>query len=142
DLTLAEREARTACEAARPFPTFAGEVTALHAHILLEHGRVEEALAVAEAGVRELERLGLAGHGGSHLRPSWTEALHAPGRVEAARTALADTLPRLKKRLDDIPEPAARERYLANVPANARVVALARAWLGAEAVRVLGVTPG
>ena len=60
------------------------------------------------------------------------------GRVEAAHAALSDTIPRLKKRLDDIPEPAARERYLTNVPANARVVVLAKAWLGEEAVRALG----
>jgi hypothetical protein len=60
------------------------------------------------------------------------------GRIEDARAALADVLPRLKKRLDDIPEPAARARHLTNVPANARVVALARAWLGEEAVRALG----
>jgi hypothetical protein len=57
------------------------------------------------------------------------------GRTDAARAALADMIPRLKKRLDDIPEAAARERYLANVPVNARVVALAKAWLGEEAVR-------
>jgi hypothetical protein len=60
------------------------------------------------------------------------------GRAEDARATLADTIPRLQKRLDDIPEPAARERYLANVPANARVVALAKQWLGEEAVRTLG----
>ena len=53
--------------------------------------------------------------------------------------ALADILPRLKKRLDDIPEPFWRARYLTNVPANARVIALAKAWLGEEAVRVLGL---
>jgi hypothetical protein len=137
DLVAAEQEARVACEAARPFPTFAGKVTALHASILLEQGRAHEALAVAEAGVRELERLGLEGHGEIDLRLSLAEALYAVGRTDAAHAALADTIPRLKKRLDDIPEPAARERYLANVPASARVVALAKAWLGEEAVRIL-----
>jgi hypothetical protein len=138
DLIDAEREARAGCEAVRPFQGFASEVRALHASVLLEQGHAEEALAVAEAGVRELERLGLEGHGEIDLRLSLAEALHAVGRIEEARVALAGILPRLKKRLDDIPEPAARERYLTNVPANARVIALARAWLGDEAVRVLG----
>jgi hypothetical protein len=138
DLVDAEREARTACEAVRPFPGMAWEFLALHARILLEQGRTEQALAVAEVGVQELERLGLEGRGEIDLRLSMAEALHAVGRTDAAHTALADIIPRLKKRLDDIPEWAARERYLANVPANARLVALAKAWLGEEAVRTLG----
>jgi hypothetical protein len=139
DLALAEREARAACEAVRPFPPYAWELIALHARILLEQGRAEEALAVAEAGVRELERLGLEGSGEIALRLSLAEALHATGKTDAAYATLADILPRLKKRLDDIPEPAARERYLTNVPANARVVALAKAWLGEDAA-VRGLT--
>jgi hypothetical protein len=32
--------------------------------------------------------------------------------------------------VDDIPDAAARERYLTKVPANAHVVALASEWLG------------
>jgi eukaryotic-like serine/threonine-protein kinase len=137
DLALAEREARAACEAVRPFPGYAWRLIALHARILLEQGRSEEARAVAEAGVGELSRLGLEGSGEIELRLSLAEALHAAGRAEDGRATLADVIPRLKKRLDDIPEPAARERYLANVPANARVVALAKEWLGEEAVRAL-----
>jgi hypothetical protein len=138
DLALAEHEARVGREAAQAFPGCAWEVTALHARILLERGRAEEALAVADGGVRELERLGLEGNGEIDLRLSLAEARHAAGRVETARAALSDTIPRLKKRVRDIPEPAARERYLGNVPANARVVALAKAWLGEETVRALG----
>jgi hypothetical protein len=138
DLVAAEREARMACDAVRAFPAYAGPIVALHARILLEQQRVGEALAVAEAGVRELERLGLEGAGEIDLRLSLTETLHAVGRTQDARAVLADILPRLEKRLADIPEPAARERYLTNAPANARVVALAKAWLGEEAVRVLG----
>jgi len=130
DLALAEREARVGRDAARAFPGSSWEVIALHARILLEQGRAEEAIAVAEAGVRELERLGLEGNGEIDLRLSLAEAHHAAGRVEAARAALSDTIPRLKKRALDIPDPSARERYLADVPANARVIALAEAWLG------------
>jgi eukaryotic-like serine/threonine-protein kinase len=132
DLTDAEREARAACEAVRPFPSFGWGVIALHARILLGQERAEDALAVAEAGVREIERLGLEGSGEIDLRLSLAEALHAVGRTDAARETLADVLPRLKKRLDDIPEAAARERYLTEVPANARIVALAKEWLDLE----------
>src|SRR5262249_16383552 len=55
DLVAAEREARTACEAVRPFPAYAWWIIAFHASILLEQGRAEEALAITEAGVQELE---------------------------------------------------------------------------------------
>jgi hypothetical protein len=55
DLVGAEREARAGCEAVRPVPGIAWEIIALHAGILLEQGRPDEALAVADAGVRELE---------------------------------------------------------------------------------------
>jgi hypothetical protein len=133
----AEREASAAYEAVRPFPGFVWDVLALQMHILLEQGRAEDALAVGEAGVRELDRLGVEGWGEIALRLSMAEALHAVGRTDAARATLADLIPRLKKRADDIPEPAARERYLTNVPANARVVALTLAWLGEEAARAL-----
>src|SRR5262249_36245716 len=97
DLASAEREARAGEEVARPFPSYAAEVPALHARILPEQGRAEEALAVAEAGVREQERLGLAGFAEIDLRLSMVETLHAVSRTDAARAALADMIPRLKK---------------------------------------------
>jgi hypothetical protein len=49
----------------------------------------------------------------------------------------------LKKRADDIPEPALRARYLTNVAVNVRVAVLARAWLGEDAGdSTLGPGPG
>src|SRR5262249_16895625 len=41
DLTLAEREARAGCEAAREAPGHAWGIIALHASILIEQGRAE-----------------------------------------------------------------------------------------------------
>src|SRR5687767_2529779 len=100
--------------------------------MLLEQGRADESLAVAQDGVQELERLDLAGIGEIALRLSLAEALHATGMTDEARAALSKTVERLRPRLEDIPEAAARARYLANVPANARLVALAKAWLGLD----------
>jgi hypothetical protein len=37
-------------------------------------------------------------------------------------------------RIHDIPEEFPRERYLTQVPVNARLIALGRAWLGEAAV--------
>jgi eukaryotic-like serine/threonine-protein kinase len=100
--------------------------------ILLDLGRAAEAVEIGEEAVQHLERLGVAGHGELDLRVALAEARHAAGQVDAAHALLADVIPRLKKRLDDIPEPAARERYLTNVPLHARLVALAKAWLGLD----------
>jgi len=134
DLAGAEAEARAACEAARPFPPHLWELTALRMRILLDLGRTTEAVAIGEEAVQHLERLGLAGYGELALRLAVAEARHAAGQTDAAHAMLADTIPRLKKRMDDIPEAAARERYVTNVPTNARLLALAKEWLGAAAV--------
>ena len=88
-----------------------------------------------------MEQLGLAGYGEIALRLAVAEARHAAGDAGAAREALADTLRRLWIRAEGIPEAAARERYLTEVPTNARVIALARAWLGDEAVKPPGLDP-
>jgi len=131
-LAGAEEDARIGCEAGRPFPAYVWEVIALRSRILLEQERAEEAIAVAEQGVQELERLDLGGYGEIALRLSLAEALHAAGRIDAAHAALAKTVERLRRRLDNIPDAAWRERYLTQVPAHARLLALAHDWLGAD----------
>ena len=130
DLVGAEEEARVACEAARPFPPYSWDVIALRIRILLDLGRTAEALEIGEEAVQHMEQLGLEGCGELALRLALAEARHAAGQVDAARALLADAIACLKKRLADIPEPAARERYLTNVPTNARLVLLAKEWLG------------
>jgi serine/threonine protein kinase len=134
DLPGAEAEARMACEAARPFPPFSWELIALRMQILIEQGRAAEALPFGDAAVRELERLGLAGNGELALRLAVAEAHHAVGDMAAAAAALAIALERLWIRVHGIPEGLPRERYLTNVPVNARLIALGRAWLGDAAV--------
>jgi hypothetical protein len=42
--------------------------------------------------------------------------------------------------VDDIPSAEARTRYLTEVPAHARLLPLAKAWLGDEALRDAGLT--
>jgi serine/threonine protein kinase len=135
DLAGAEAEARVACEAARPFPPYSWDLIALRMQILIEQGRAAEALPIGDDAVRELERLGLAGNGELALRLAVAEVHHALGHTAAATTALAVALERLWIRVNDIPEGTARERYLTQVPVNARLIALGRAWLGEDAVR-------
>jgi hypothetical protein len=53
------------------------------------------------------------------------------------------TLSRLRLRVEDIPGGEARTRYLTEVPAHARLLTMARAWLGAEALQAAGLeAPG
>jgi hypothetical protein len=132
DLAGAEAEARAACEAARPFPPCSWDPIALRVRLLLALGRAAEARGAGEIAVAEMDRLGLAGWGELSLRLALAEARHAAGEIDAARAALADAIPRLKRRADDIPEAAARARYLTEVPTHARLLALAKAWLGLD----------
>jgi len=132
DLPGAEAETRAACEAMRPFPSLSWDLYAQRMRILIELGRAAEARSIGEEAVQLLERLGLAGCGELDLRLALAEARHGAGQVDAARAGIADTIPRLKKRLDDIPEAAARERYLTEDPPCARLVLLAKEWLGLD----------
>jgi hypothetical protein len=105
---------------------------AIKSAALLALGRAGEAKEVAALGVQIADELG-----GAHeikARLALVEALHSLGEADAAHAALEKALERLRLRVDDIPDAAARERYLTRVPANARLVALVRERLGLEAL--------
>src|SRR5262249_42975311 len=127
-----EAETRLGCEACRPAPFHLWGASARLMRLLLEQGRAAEALQIGEESVQHLERLGLASRNELALRLALIEARHATGQVDAARALLADATPRLQRRLDDIPEAAARERYLSQVPTHVQLVALAKEWLGLD----------
>ncbi len=138
-LATAEAEARMACERVRPFPTYSWDITALHVQILLSLGRAQEALDAGEEALERLSCLGVSGYGEIDLRLAVAEALGATGRVDEGRTLLRETLPRLRRRVDDIPNAEARSRYLTEVPTHARLLSLAKEWLGEEALREAGL---
>jgi len=139
EFTTAEVEARMACERVRPFPTYSWDITALHVQILLSLGRVQEALDAGSEALERLAHLGVSGFGEIDLRLAVAEALAATGRAEEGRTLLRDTLPGLRRRVDDIPSAEARARYLTEVPTHARLLSLANEWLGEEALREAGL---
>ncbi len=139
DRTTAEVEARMACERVRPFPGYSWDITALNVQILLSLGRVREALDAGQEALDRLAHLGVSGYGEIDLRLAVAEALGATGRADECRTLLRETLPRLRHRVDDIPSAEARARYLTEVPTQARLLALAKEWLGEEALREVGL---
>jgi hypothetical protein len=68
---------------------------------------------------------------GSVLRLARAEALHALGRLDAAKAAIADARERVLATgatLDD--DATLRHSYMAEVDANRRIVALSLEWLG------------
>jgi len=139
DLVTAEVESRVACERVRAFPTYSWDITALRVRILISLGRAQEALDAGEQALGQLSRLGVAGYGEIDLRLAVAEALGATGRTEEGHALLRETLPRLRRRVDDIPSAEARARYLTEVPTHARLCSLAKEWLGEEALWEAGL---
>jgi len=139
DLATAEVEAHMACERVRPYPTYSWDITALHVQILLTLGPTQKALETGEAALERLSRLGVSGFGEIDLRLAVAEALDATGRTEEGHALLRETLPRLRRRVDDIPSEEARARYLTLVPTHARLLSVAKEWLGEAALREAGL---
>jgi len=125
ELREAEARARRACELLAPFPTVLGFAYAVLADLLRIQGRVEEARTMAESAVRSLELCG-AGVYTVLIYLSLAEACFAQGDDAAGDAFLRKAFTSLGTRARDISEPTARERFLTQVSANARTLALAR----------------
>jgi len=109
-------------------PARAG-VLAAEAHALLAHGRVDAALATAREahatllsldGIKEFEPM---------IRLAHAEASWAAGLRGEARQAIAAARDRVQAQAAAIGPADVRARFLTDVPDNARIAALARAWL-------------
>lgn len=121
----AEARARQACEVLTPFPLFLSEARWKLGAILLRQGRAAEARAEVELSLRDLEALEVEGAARRGLLQVLAEACFAQGDVPSGEQALRDALGRVGARASAIPEPAVRQRFLRQVPANARALELA-----------------
>jgi hypothetical protein len=129
----AESSARKAFELLAPFRVFLPFARTVLSTLLLARGHTAEARQEAALGVRELEQMGSAGGFAVGLRLALAEACFAEGDDSAGEAALRETLRCVRARADDIPEAAARERFLRQVPENARTLELARQRWGESA---------
>jgi hypothetical protein len=86
------------------------------------------ALSAARAAHDALARLGEIEEGESMVRLAHAEALDHAGARDDARAVLAVAHQRLLARAERIEEPAWRQRFLHNVPVNARILALVEEW--------------
>ncbi|WP_437852803.1 serine/threonine-protein kinase [Sorangium sp. So ce363] len=130
DLAAAEREALAAIEGS-VMPSLADDwARTVLAQVRLAQGRAAEAAAITEDLVARLQAIGLRPPEATELTLVHAEALHATGATDEARAALAAARADLLARADRIPDAEIRRCFLENVPENARLLALAEAWLG------------
>ncbi|WP_437285717.1 serine/threonine-protein kinase [Sorangium sp. So ce406] len=125
---LAEAESREAEALARAAPERLPAAMAARARALLDLGRAGEALAATTEALSRLESDRLEEEG-FLVRLVHAEALAAVGQAAEARGAIALARNGLLVRAGRISDPAWRERFLRDVPDNARILALARGWL-------------
>jgi eukaryotic-like serine/threonine-protein kinase len=125
-LREAELHARKACELLVPFLSGMVFARTVLSGILLAQGRVAEAREVAQLGVAELERMRNEGVFAVGMYLALAQACFAQGETSAGDAALNKALRCVRARASDIPEPGARERFLRQVPENARTLELAR----------------
>ncbi|WP_155893134.1 serine/threonine-protein kinase [Cystobacter fuscus] len=122
----AESFARKACELLSPFAVCLLFARGVLSSILLSQERAEEARQVAQLGVQEMERMGTTGVYAVSLYLALAEACLALGEVSAGESALRQASRYVHERASDIPDTTARERFLRQVPENARTLELAR----------------
>ncbi|MGK4003495.1 tetratricopeptide repeat protein [Sorangium sp. So ce1036] len=130
DLEVAEREARAAVALSPVAPTLGVQAFAVLARALLGLGRIDEAVRTAAEANSILASFGTLEEGESLVRLTFAEALAASGRHEEAAAAIAAARTALLARADKLSDPTWRERFLRDVPDNARTLELARRWLG------------
>lgn len=126
----AEAEARKASELLAMFAPYRLMARSTLSAALLAQKRVEEAPAVAEDAVRTLEQLGGSGAMSVGTWLSLAEACLAQQDTAAGEHALREALRCMRLRAEEIPETAARECFLRQVPENSRARQLARAQWG------------
>ncbi len=96
---------------------------------LLAQGRGADACAIAKEARNLAAALDGCGFNEVSLRVSLSESFHAAGEIETAQAELRRAISELASRAENIPDQAARKRYLTEVPDNARVRELAHDWL-------------
>lgn len=97
---------------------------------LLHSGRTAEAHQLAEEGLRQAESLGGGGYSELPLRLVAAEARDAVGDRRGARALIQIASTELSRRASLIPDQAARQRFLTQLPEHARIISLVEAWRG------------
>jgi serine/threonine protein kinase/tetratricopeptide (TPR) repeat protein len=126
ELSEAEKQARQACQ--KLGDLFFSQLRALLllSQVLLAQGRPAEAREALTPGVRKLEAMGGTGLPMVGVYLALVEACLAGGDLQEGEATLRRALQVVRQRAREIPDEAARERFLRQVPENARTLELAR----------------
>jgi hypothetical protein len=130
DLAASARELGACLEVLRLVPLEWHIAAARLAATHLAAGEVTAAVALARDAREALRAQGGYGQRGTLTRLVYAEALEAAGDHAAARAEIADARDELGARAACIGDEATRRTFLEGVVENARVTALAQAWLG------------
>jgi tetratricopeptide (TPR) repeat protein len=131
-LSEAETQARKACEVLATFGPYRLMARNTLSSVLLAQHHLEEARAEAEQGVQALEQLGSAGALSVGTWLALAEVCFAQADTAAGEHSLREAVRCVRLRAEDVPEGAPRERFLSQVPENARALQLARERWGAD----------
>jgi hypothetical protein len=130
DLAAAEALLAPQLDALRTIVPLTWQVAAARlARVRVALGRAQLALEGAKAAMDALVAQGGEGFQGLLVRLAYAEALDASGDRPAARNVLAGAHERLTAVAARIPDEAIRATFLNGVEENAKIAALARAWL-------------
>jgi Tetratricopeptide repeat len=127
-----EREALAGVEGAGENRSLVAHSRGTLAQVLLALGRPGEALEWVRPATVILEELGGIDECEMLVRLVHAEALAATGDAPGAHSVLAAARERLLSLADRIQDAHLRQRFLSNVPENARTLQLAEQWLGSE----------
>ncbi|WP_394850177.1 protein kinase [Pendulispora brunnea] len=125
----AEREALQATRLTMTLQRFAALAFTVLVRARLALGRTEAALRASRAAMALVTAPRSIGPTEVGILLVRAEALQASGDAAAARTAIRMARERVLARAGRCNDPAARKRYLEDVPAVARTLSLAEAWL-------------
>ncbi len=124
ELGRAEGFALRATQLARSMPPILAYTLATLSDVLRGRGRLEEALAAAQDASRLLREQGHMVQGEARVRAALIEALASVGRDEESREALTAARTWLSARAERFEAGEKRDRFLREVPDNARLLAL------------------
>jgi hypothetical protein len=134
ELREAENQARNACEKLGDLFFYQLRAQLLLSHALLSQGRAAEAREAVTPAMRKLEALGGTGLPMVGVYLVLAEACLADSDLQEGEATLRRALHVVLQRAGNIPDAAARERFLRQVPENARTLELARQRWGAAEV--------
>jgi eukaryotic-like serine/threonine-protein kinase len=104
----------------------------IRARLLLAGGRSVEAAEQAENVIAMERKAGVYDTRFDAILLTRAEAYHAAGNIEAAKVAIREVRDDLLARADMIDDPKYRRSFLQQVRVHARILELAKAWLGDE----------